>query len=342
MKEKLDILFSVLAAGLLFGAIGWMLRQNRPLAVENSGFHPMMGTLVQVTAVADSRACARRAIAAAFEELRKVQRTMNDRDPNSELSLVNRTAFGQDVKASDGLFAVLCAAKQYSGLTDGAFDITVGPEVALWRSMAQTGISPAPEEIAEARKRVGYGKLILNPAEQTVRFAVEGMRLDLGGIAKGYAVDAAIGAMKEQGACGGMVDVGGNIRCFGTPPPPAKHWNIGIQNPRAEALIAEIRLDELAVATSGDYRRFVEKNGKRYSHILNPETGESAEELISVTIVAPSAMEADALSTAVSVLGREKGLALIESLPEAEAVFIAADRPEELILSSGAGAYLRK
>jgi thiamine biosynthesis lipoprotein len=340
MKEKWDILFSVLAAALLFGALGWILRQHSSLAVQNSGFHPMMGTLVQVTAAADSQDRAGRAIQAAFEVLEEVQRTMNDRDPNSELSQINDTAFGQEVPVSSALFAVLCAAQEYSRLSEGAFDITIGPQVALWRTLAKTGIPPTDTEIQEAAKRVGYEKLILNPTEQTVRFAVEGMRLDLGGIAKGYAVDAAVGAMKEQGAQGGMVDVGGNIRCFGPPPPPAKHWLIGIQNPRAESLIAEIRLDDFAVATSGDYRRYVEKNAKRYSHILNPATGESVGELISVTILAPSAMQADALSTAVSVLGREKGLALIESLPQVEAILITADKPDELIFSSGAQKYL--
>ncbi len=342
MKEKLDVLFGLLLAGLIAAAAVRIHRQYQPPAVENSGFHPMMGTLVQVTAVADSPAAARRAIQAAFEVFENVQRTMNDRDPNSELSQINRTAFGQKVEVSPDLFAVLCAARQYSQLTNGAFDSTVGPLVALWRRMEKTGIEPTPEEIEQARRRVGYEKVMLNPTQQTVRFEAEGMQLDLGGIAKGYAVDAAIGAMKELGIRGGMVDVGGNIRCFGTPPPPAKHWTIGLQNPRAEALSAKIRLDELAVATSGDYRRFVEKDGKRFSHILNPATGESAAELISVTILAPSALEADALSTAVSVLGREKGLALIESLPEAEAIVIAADRPDELIFTSGAAAYLLK
>lgn len=342
MKEKLDILFGIVLAVLIAGAAIWVQRQNRPPTVENSGFHPMMGTLVQVTAVADSPAEARRAIQAAFEAFENVQKTMNDRDPNSELSQINRTAFRQEVPASPDLFAVLCAAQQYSRLTHGAFDITVGPLVALWRRMEKTGMEPTPEEIAQARRQVGYEKVILNPTQQTVRFEAEGMRLDLGGIAKGYAVDAAIGAMKKLGIRGGMADVGGNIRCFGAPPPPAQHWNIGIQNPRAEAISAKVRLDELAVATSGDYRRFVEKGGKRFSHILNPATGESASELISVTILAPSAMEADVLSTAVSVLGRENGLALIESLPEAEAIVITADKPEELIFTSGAAAYLLK
>lgn len=340
MKEKLDIFLGGMLSVLLTGAIVWVLVENRPPVVENSGFHPMMGTLVQVTAVSGSRATARRAIEAAFEVLENVQRTMNDRDPASELSRINDTAYGQEVAVSNELFSVLCAARQYSDLTSGAFDMTVGPEVALWRRMEKTGMEPTEEEMAEARKRVGFEKVILNPLQQTVRFAVEGMRLDLGGIAKGYAVDAAVGAMKEQGVQGGMVDVGGNIRCFGTPPPPAKDWMIGIQNPRAETLSGTIRLNDRAAATSGDYRRFVEKDGKRFSHILNPYTGESVNELISVTVLAPSAMEADVLSTAVSVLGQEKGMGLIESLPEVEAIFITANKPEELIFSSGAKGFV--
>lgn len=340
MGKKLDRFFAGLTGILLAATALWVCYQNRPVVVENSGFRPIMGTLAQVTATAENKAIARKAIQAAWEALEKVYQTMNDRDPESELSRLNNSASGQEVVVSSDLFAVLCASQQYSRLTDGAFDITVGPEAALWRRMEKIGKAPAAEEIAEARKKVGYEKMVLNPSRQSVRFEVEGMRLDLGGIAKGYAVDLAIAAMQEQGAKGGMVDVGGNIRCFGTPPPPAKNWIVGIQNPRSESLIGKVRLDNFAVATSGDYRRFAQINEKRYSHILNPATGESIEGLISVTVLAASAMETDALSTAVSVLGKEKGLALIESLPEAEAILIAAEKPEELILSSGAEMYL--
>jgi thiamine biosynthesis lipoprotein len=264
---------------------------------------------------------------------------MNDRNPDSELSRLSQTAFGQEVPVSPDLFAVLCAAKQYSQLSGGAFDITVGPEVALWRQMEKTGIRPSPEQIEEARAKVGYEKLILDPQDQTVRLEKEGMRLDLGGIAKGYAVDLAVEAIKQNGALGGMADIGGNIRCFGQSPAPATDWIIGLQNPRAETLIGKLKLSDFSVATSGDYRRYAEAEGKKYSHILNPATGESTEELISVTILATTAMEADALSTAVSVMGRQRGLDLIESLDGIEAILISAQRPDELIQTEGAARY---
>jgi thiamine biosynthesis lipoprotein len=340
MKGKLDILFGLLLGLALLAALWWVTNQNRPPVTENSGFRPIMGTLAQVTVVAPDSGCARVCILAAFEAMERVQQSMNDRNPDSELSRLSQTAFGQAVPVSPGLFAVLCAARQYSQLSGGAFDITVGPEVALWREMEKTGIRPRPEQIEEAREKVGYEKVILNLQDQTVRFEKEGMRLDLGGIAKGYAVDLAVEAIRQNGALGGMVDIGGNIRCFGQPPAPAKDWIIGLQNPRAETVLKRIKLNDFAVATSGDYRRYAQAGGRRYSHILNPSTGDSAEELISVTIVAPTAMEADALSTAVSVMGRQRGLDLIESLDGIEAILITADRPDELIQTSRAEDYL--
>lgn len=341
MKEKLDILFGLLLGLVLLAALVWVVNRTPPAVTENSGFRPIMGTLAQVTVVAPDPVCARRCIEAAFEAMDRVYQTMNDRNPESELSRLSETAFKKEVRVSAELFAVLCTARQYSQLSGGAFDITVGPEVALWRQMEKTGIQPTPEQIQQARAKVGYEKLILNPPQQTVRLEQEGMRLDLGGIAKGYAVDLAVEAIRQNGALGGMADIGGNIRCFGQPPAPAKDWIVGLQNPRAETIIRRLKLNDFAVATSGDYRRYAEAEGKKHSHILNPSTGDSAEELISVTILAPTAMEADALSTAVSVMGKQRGLNLIESLDRIEAILITADRPEDLIQTPGAADYLK-
>jgi len=177
--------------------------------------------------------------------------------------------------------------------------------------------------------------------------AIDGMRLDLGGIAKGYAVDKAIEAMKRCGATGAMVDIGGDIRCFGTPPKGKTHWLIGVQDPNAakegigwDGLVLALKIADAAIATSGDYQQFVLIEGRRRSHIINRKTGTSAEGLSSVTVIADNATDADALATAVSVMGAEGGLALIEKLPKAEAILITSRPKPELIKTSDAEKYL--
>ena len=168
------------------------------------------------------------------------------------------------------------------------------------------------------------------------------MRLDLGGIAKGYAIDRAVEAMRAGGAVGGMVDVGGDIRCFGRRKNDSQEWLIGLQNPRVEGdLLLKLRLNDMAVATSGDYRRFVLIDGQRYSHIFDPAKSTSAKELRSVTIIAPTAIQADILATAVSVMGKEKGLKLIESTPDTEAIIIPADSEKNIVKTSGADVFIK-
>jgi thiamine biosynthesis lipoprotein len=223
---------------------------------------------------------------------------------------------------------------------------------------------PDGSAIASTKARVGYEKLILDANERTVRFAVDGMRLDLGGIGKGYAVDKAVEAMQQHGAIAGLVDSGGNIRCFGRPL-GKDAWAVGVQDPKAadsdteatfEGLIPGeyllvLRLKDVAVATSGDYRRFVTIGGKKVSHIIDINTAAGANKLSSDTIIAKTAVDADALSTAVNVLGAEKGLALIESLsgeaqakselPDVECILITTGPDYRVVKSSGADAYIQ-
>jgi len=312
----------------------------------DSGYRPMMGTLARVVAVAADTDTAVKAVEQAFAQLRTVDELMSDYKTDSELSRVNRLAFQKPVEVSEPTFDVLEVSLRFSRLTRGAFDITVGPLVDLFRTAEQKGIVPSEDEIERARERVGYEKLELDEQNRTVRFAVDGMRLDLGGIAKGYAMDKAVEAAQRCGALGAMVDVGGDVRCFGRAVKGRKTWLIGIQDPNdSESFLGgrirrALRLTDKAVATSGDYRRFVTINGKRYSHIMNRKTGTSAKGLSSVTIIAENATEADALATAVSVMGADKGLELVEKLDDVEAILIPSDKPGVLVTSSGASKYL--
>jgi thiamine biosynthesis lipoprotein len=307
-----------------------------------------MGTLANAVAIADDADTSVQCVKAVFDQLRGIDDLMSDFIQDSEISKVNQNAATAPVKVSDATFEVLKRALDFSKATEGAFDITVGPLVDLWRSAAEANSTPSEEQISQAREKVGYEKLILDPNEMTVQFAIEGMRLDLGGIAKGYAIDKAIEAMQKLGALGGMVDLGGDIRCFGIPPKKRDTWLIGLDDPRhpqdiltaAEPLLV-IKLNDTAIATSGDYQRFAWIQGRKYSHIYDRKTGYSSKDLSSVTIIANNATDADALATAVSVMGPEKGLELIENIPDTEAILITAKPDFKITKTSGAGAMIK-
>jgi len=319
----------------------FFVRPNRPLQAD-SGYRQVMGTFARVVVIAKDSNTASECINAALDEIYQVDQLMSDYKKDSEISQVNTEAFNHPVKVSRPTFEVLQKSIEFSQLSEGAFDITIGPLVDLWRSAAEANSVPTEAELADARSKVGFEKLILDANEMSVRFAVDGMRLDLGGIAKGYAIDKAAEAAQRCGALGAMVDIGGDIRCFGTPPKDRNKWRIGLQDPNqakdsfstGQPLVI-LKLKNAAVATSGGYRRFALIEGKKHSHIINSRTGHSSDQLTSVTIICKNATDADALATAVSVLGAEKGLALIEKLPQTEAILIPADS-SELIKTTGA------
>jgi thiamine biosynthesis lipoprotein len=341
---------------------------SSPQVEVDGGYREIMGTFARVVVVARNTQQAKTCIDAGFDEMKRIDSVMSDYKADSELSKLNREAFGNPVKASPELLGILQKSVEFSRLSDGAFDITVGPLVDLWHRAGEANSMPDEKAIAAAKARVGYEKLILDANTMTLRFAVEGMRLDLGGIAKGYSVDKAVEMMKSKGAIAGMVDSGGNIRCFGRPagrrglasggPANRDVWLVGVQDPNiadnpstapgtdVERIVDSqpmlvLKLRDMAVATSGDYRRFVTVAGKKVSHIIDTNTAAGANKLAGDTIIAKTAIEADALSTAVNVLGPEKGLALIESLPDIECVLITAGPEYKIIKSKGADAYLQ-
>jgi thiamine biosynthesis lipoprotein len=340
-KMNRKIFCLIIAIIVVFAICGIRIFMRSEVVSIDGGFRQVMGTFAHIIAVADNKAVANTSIEAAFERLRYVDETMSDYNPESELSQVNRDALAKSVEINDHLFEVLSAAVEYSKKSGGAFDVTIGPVVDLWRRAGENKQKPTEEALAEAKSKVGYEKLVLDGENKTVKFAVEGMRLDLGAIAKGYAIDMAVEAMKKSGAIGGMVDVGGDIRCFGKPKAGNKCWLIGLQDPAAQGnLLLKLEMLDTAMATSGDYQRFVLIEGQKFSHIFDPALSTSAEKLSSVTIIAPTAMQADILATTVSVIGKEKGLKLIESTPDAEAIIIPADSEKNIIKTSGAEYYI--
>ena len=335
--EKAVYLFLVL---WLVIPVGCRPRTQTQVTADG-GYRDVMGTFARVVVVADTEPQAYSAIDAAFEKINAIEKCMSDYDPDSLLSKVNKEAFETPVAVDEELFEVLSASIEYSRLSGGAFDITVGPVVQLWRKAKETGTAPTDEQLQRAKESVGYQNLILDVENHTVQFAKEGMFLDLGGIAKGYAVDKAVEILKNAGLKGGMVDIGGNLRCFGTPANHIKHWYIGLQDPaHDENILLKLKMNDRAVATSGDYRRFVVVNGQKYSHIINPATANSAQSLSSVTIITSTAMAADAFSTIVSVMGDKKGLGLIESIPDTEAILIPHSSELTFEKTTGAEQYI--
>ena len=334
--------------GLLLLAALYFALTARPVVQFDSGYRIVMGTFTRVVAIAQTEGAAAACAEAAFTEQRRVDSLMSGYKVDSELSRVNQWAYEKPVRASEATFEVVRKAVHFSELSDGAFDVTVGPLVDLWHASADANTPPTDAALAEARSRVGYEKLILDKNTGTIRFAVKGMRIDLGGIAKGYAIDKSAEAMQQGGAIGGMVDIGGDVRCFGKPPRGQASWLIGLQDPNvapddlgSTKPLLVLRIADEAVTTSGGYRRFTNAGGRRESHIMDTHTGHGANQLASVTIIAPDATTADALATAVSVLGPEKGMALVERLPDTEAILIPSGPNARPVFSSGASGYLK-
>lgn len=350
-KKSRRLAINFIVAACVLAAIYFYWPRKRIEA--DSGYRMVMGTFVHVKAVSKEADTADRCVEIAFEQIEKVDDLMSDYRSDSEISKVNLNAFDRPVKVSKPTFEVLQRSLEFSRFSDGAFDITVGPLVELWRSAAEANSPPNDAEIGKAHAKVGYEKLLLDPNEMTVWFTVNGMKLDLGGIAKGYAIDKAIEAMQAAGAVGGMVDIGGDIRCFGLPRQGKDNWLIGLQNPLpieaeepndavgAEQVLLILKLTDAAIATSGHYRRFVLIDGKKHSHIMDSRTGAGAEGLSSATIISTDATSADALATIVSVMGAEKGLAFIEKIPQTEAILITSSPEYQLIKTTGAEKYIK-
>ena len=276
---------------------------------EYEEFH--LGTSIRIILYAPSSEIAEKAAKDAFAYFQKVNEIMNTYDSQSELSLLNESR--RNTRVSEDLFAVLQAAKHYSTISDGAFDITVGPMVRLWRRAFRQQELPSEQRIQQAKTLVGNHLWELDEQTQSVRLLQDGMRLDLSAIAKGYAVDRAFEIIRRHGITSMLVDAGGDFR-VGVPPPNTEGWKVGKGN-------KTVLVKNMAMATSGGFFQFVVIDGVRYSHLVDPKTGIGTPGLYMVHVTAPTAMEADALATAVSVLGKEKGKALIDTLPKVSVEF---------------------
>lgn len=284
---------------------------------------PVMGTMLEISLWTRDDPLARRALDRARAVVFRVDSLMSTYRSASELSTINRRA-GSDTATIVSLAtaAVLTLALKVAERTGGGFDVTVGPLVDAWGFHGGTGSLPSPATVESARAHVGFRRIEWNPNARTVRLPDPGMRLDFGAIAKGYAIDRAVEALEAEGIRRAMVDLGGNIRVLGAAPGQGG-WRIGLRDPReSHGVFAIVTLPPGgAIATSGIYERFFTADGERYAHVIDPRTGRPVRDVAAVSVVAGTGMLSDALSTALLVLGPERGCRVLRRFPGAGAVW---------------------
>ena len=268
-----------------------------------------MGVQARLVLYAADSAHARAAAVAAFDRIAELDGIMSDYRGDSELMRLCARAGEGPVPVSRDLFEVLSLAHHLSELSDGAFDVTIGPLVRLWREARRSGRLPDPQQLEDARARVGRHLMILDAADRTVELLARGMLLDLGGIAKGYAADAAVDVMRQRGVRSALVEFGGDVVASG-PPPGTKGWPVSA--PLAQAEEASWTIADEAVSTSGDTQQFVEIDGVRYSHVVDPRTGIGLTSRAAATVIAPHGALSDALATTLSVMAPDAGRELVE------------------------------
>ncbi len=289
-----------------------------------------MGTLIRVEVWADTPNVGERAINDVMAEMRRIDQAMSPYKEDSELSRVNREAAKKPVVISEELLDLIGRAQKLSEQTHGAFDITFSSVGYLYDY--RKGVKPSEEQIKKALPGINYRLITLDTKKRTIHFGQSGVRIDLGGIAKGYAVDRGIAILQRHGVQHGLVTAGGDSRVLGDR--RGRPWIIGVRDPRRkDGVVARMPLVNEAISTSGDYERYFEADGVRYHHIINPKTGHSASGVWSATVIGPDATTTDGLSTSVFVLGPEQGIALVDKIGGIEAVII--DAQGKMLYSAG-------
>jgi len=282
----------------------------------------IMGTRVAVELWSEDAALATRAMEAVIAEMRRTDALMSTYRPESQLSAVNAHAFERPVTVDPEIIEVVARSFDFSRMSGGAFDVTYASVGYLYDYRAHQ--RPSGEQVAAALPTIDYRQVQVDRERNTIRFLRPGMRIDLGGIAKGYAVDRSIEMLRELGIEHAMVNAGGDTRLLGDR--RGKPWIVGVRDPRNEGrMVTRLPLENEAISTSGDYERYFEEDGVRYHHILVPGTGDVARAVRSATVIGPDATLTDGLSTTVFVLGVERGMELVSRLPGVEAVIVDKD-----------------
>ena len=282
----------------------------------------IMGTRIAVELWDDDAAHGETSIDAVIAEMNRIDAAMSTYKPDSELSRLNARAAQRPVVVSAELFGLLTTSMEYSRLTGGAFDVTYASVGFMYDFRARQ--RPTEQQIKKALPEVNYKHVRLNPARRSVRYQRAGMRIDLGGIAKGYAVDRGIEILKQRGIQHALVSAGGDSRIMGDR--FGKPWVIGIRHPdRKDEFVTRLPLVDTAISTSGDYERYFDEGGVRYHHIIDPRTGHSASLVRSATVLADTAIRTDGLSKTAFVLGADAAIKIYEALGDIDAVLVTPD-----------------
>ncbi len=291
----------------------------------------LMGSDFSVTAMAEEDGLAKKAVTAAIQEMIRIEEMISSWDKRSETHRINMNAGIQPVKVSKELFDLIYRSNKVAIITDGVFDISFSSIGKLWKYDGTMKELPTEAEISNSVAMINYKDIILDAKNTSVFLRNEGMKIGFGAIGKGYAANKAKAVMVEMGIKNGIVNAGGDLLCWGHNQ-EKKDWKIGIADPQNKGAINSwLNISNMAVVTSGNYERYVEINGIRYGHIIDPKTGYPAQGTKSVTIICPDAELADALATAVFILGEINGLALVNQLKEVECIIIT-DK-DEMIFS---------
>ncbi len=290
-----------------------------------------MGTRFELAAVSKDEQKALEAIGAGIKEIQRIEALISEWQPSSQTSAINRNAGIKPVVVDQELYDLISRSNRISDMTGGAFDISFAAIDKVWHFDGSMKSLPSPQQVAASVSKIGYKKIIQNPSDHSVFLKERGMKIGFGAIGKGYAANRARDVMREMGIQGGVVNAAGDLVTWGKQA-NGQSWYVGISDPEEkEKVFSWLTADNLAVVTSGNYEKFAEIEGKRYSHIIDPRTGNPVSGLKSVTIVCANAELADALATAVTVLGKEEGLYLINQLKGVECLLITDDN--ELITS---------
>ncbi|MFC1594620.1 FAD:protein FMN transferase, partial [Candidatus Omnitrophota bacterium] len=301
----------ILAISILSLSQGCVQKQS-PYHTESN---LIMGTVVEITCQD------RQAIHAAFSEMEHIERLLSIYDATSEISQLNKK---RKITASWKTIQLIKKSKTLNTLTRGAFDITVGPLTQIWKKAIEEEALPHKSSVKKAKNLVNAQGIEINEILMKISLSKSGIQLDLGAIAKGFAVDVAIKKLRELGITSCLINAGGDIYCLGKK--YDTNWQVGIKHPRAQKTVKTLSLANRAIATSGDYEQFFTLQGKRYSHIIDPHTGYPADSgVVSVTVIADDCLTADALATSIVVLGKTEGEALMKEFPEVEAIIITKE-----------------